>query len=125
MKTNELTGVLLDCWVARADVHQAEIITDEKGDFCVRTILFDGGGKSRGPFAPSSNWGDGGPIIARECGSFEFYPALEDVDEPVISARMGRDPLTRGCQSGPTHLVAAMRAYVFGKYGDEVPDEVR
>ncbi len=30
----------------------------------------------------------------------------------------------RGCMSGPTHLIAAMRAFVASKFGDTlVPDE--
>lgn len=90
MKVAELEGALLDHWVARAQGIQG--IVDMM-------------------FMPSTDWATGGPIIERE----------------RISIKQGPD---RGCYAyfdhrdetaaGNTPLVAAMRAYVASKFGEEV-----
>lgn len=71
----------------------------------------------------SSDWHFGGPIIEREelClirnawdwrAGLEFDAYVEYGGEPVIELK--------GEQIGPTPLVAAMRAYVAKKFGDEI-----
>ena len=113
MKTSELTGALLDYWVAKAEGYEAEILKDDKGEFVVRTERFENGGHSRGPFFPSTNWLDGGPIIEREQIKIEHVGEYWDA---LIVAKTADVYY----QAGPTPLVAAMRVYVASKFGDEV-----
>jgi len=113
MKVADLICADLDMWVARAsgakESHGAWFMPD--GQF-VDPIT------SQRTFAPSMYWSQGGPIIERE--------------------RIAIDPITRNrshtaewqaqvwvpfaVQTGATPLIAAMRAFVAGKYGDEVGD---
>ena len=73
------------------------------------------------PFAYSTDWSQGGPIIERKGISttmlFQEWEALLDLNEG--------DSMVEVCR-GPTLLIAAMRCYVASKLGDEVdvPDEL-
>jgi hypothetical protein len=125
MKVAELEGALLDYWVARAAGLPNPRVDD---GFCwIDEPACDGdpAGALDAAFAPSTDWATAGPIIEREGGAFEYYGPLEEGDTPNISAHMGHDAMTRGSMHGPTHLVAAMRAYVASRFGEEVPDEVQ
>lgn len=124
MKTSELTGALLDYWVAKAEGYEAEILKDDKGEFVVRTERFENGGHSRGPFFPSTNWLDGGPIIERERiviapnkqgWHWYAYTGGYWINESLMDYQIEED--------GETGLIAAMRAYVASKFGDEVLDK--
>jgi len=72
-------------------------------------------------FWPSVDWQHGGPIIQAE--RISVYAQVDEgnllhwvgVVEQMQAARRG--------WIGPTPLVAAMRAYVASKYGEEVSDE--
>lgn len=116
MKTSELTGATLDYWVAKAEGDEPVIHSDEKGPWCQRRKVFPHGGHSDAWFHPSSSWLDAGPIIEREGidtatvwdGGKRQWRAIAD--------------FTVGVFEGPTPLIAAMRAYVASKFGDEVPD---
>lgn len=78
-------------------------------------------------FHPSRDWAQGGPIIEREgitlldpkfceSGQWEaFMGAFPDVRKYSIVGMVAQG-------AGPTPLIAAMRAYVASKFGDEVPD---
>lgn len=113
MKTSELTGALLDCWVAKA-LDPAEKVYLYNDGYGIRW--------HRKPNAYSTDWELGGPIIERErlhitwdgfiCG------AMKDHSEPsqmLATAHEGRTP-----------LIAAMRAFVASKFGDTVePDEMK
>lgn len=114
MRTAELTGALLDYWVARAEgwtfgpqhkTLECDVWRDADG--CIVGTI------PASAFKPSTDWAQGGPIIERE---------RMNVTESrgVWSAYDG----ARGLAYGPTPLVAAMRAYVASKFGGEVPDEV-
>lgn len=123
MKVSELEeGADLDYWVAKAEGHQAEIIADEKGPFVVRTILFDGGGHSRGPFFPSTQWHDGGPIIERKkiavVWAGKHFDAYVNADYGGPDGQVDCAP--HDIAEGPTYLVAGMRAHVASVYGEEV-----
>lgn len=104
-KTAELTGALLDYWVARAEGY--EWADDVAPIRAVGVPMY------------SASWSDGGPLIERERISVEF---LNLRDEAFWQASM----LTpQGvAESGPTPLIAAMRAYVASKFGHDVPDDV-
>ena len=70
-------------------------------------------------FHPSSDWAHGGPIIEREKIVLLYYGA-EGEDGGPWEAQMGGDThyvdqYAGDATSGPTALVAAMRAYVESK----------
>lgn len=92
-------------------------------------------------WAPHVHWEQGGPIIESENivlvptngGDKEepiFWSAMHNgpnrafshyIDEPLPFRRYSDDP---AAGDGDTPLIAAMRAFVASKYGEEVPDEV-
>lgn len=111
MKVAELEGTLLDYWVARAEGYKVDI-SFERGlneNLCV----FISGELT--DWAPSTDWAQGGPIIEREHIEIRLHGK-----EPF--ARIYGEPQRLG-EFGSTALIAAMRAYVASKYGEEVPDE--
>lgn len=94
MKTTDLQGAALDWAVAKAEgIHLIVDFTQYK---------------------PSTDWMQGGPIIAREWisttnGNDEWLAEIAtDCADGYLSA------------IGPTPLVAAMRCYVASKLGDDV-----
>ncbi|MDB5937454.1 MAG: hypothetical protein JWQ01_4798 [Massilia sp.] len=107
MKTSELTGVLLDYWVAQPTGMLR---------MCSGPIDFKLGG-----WSPSTKWAHGGPIIESErinlvssgdqCEAF-----MGDLAPNILDNEHGDGV-------GSTPLVAAMRAFVASKYGATVPDE--
>lgn len=121
MKVSDLIGADLDLWVAKAagvDAVLSDVYPDGSRD-AVTFYCRDHDGILDGRYyKPSSHWGDGGPIVEKE--------------------RIAIDPITRNrcntsewqaqvwgpfaVQTGPTPLIAAMRAFVAGKFGDEVKE---
>lgn len=109
MKTSELTGALLDYWVARAHgKHNPRIMI---GGVC---------GINGSPFRPSTNWSQGGPLIdgyeafiGQRSPGFVQVEIMGDNDELNFPDIPGE---------GPTTLIAVCRAIVRRTYGDEVPD---
>lgn len=112
-KTAELEGVLLDAAVATAEglvYRMGPWDTDRS-----KTACYVDGFQYMGSctYDPSYTWGIGGPIIERE---------------QVATACVGLPPLhwmavVRGSERrfyGDSPLVAAMRAYVATKFGEEV-----
>jgi hypothetical protein len=100
MKTAELTGALLDYCVAKAVRSDVEIIDGR----CVSRPM-------GWAWSPSTDWALAGPIIEGE--------RLELRNEPDGQFSAMGD----GCHAtGTTMLIAAMRAYVASKFGEEVPD---
>lgn len=120
-----LSGTLLDAAVAKA----------EGWLFCPPPFLWEGvpsywwkpiegGREAQGQVAPafSTDWQHGGPIIERERISI----GLSLVDDDVWIASVEK-PLTASGNSvcvpdyeGPTPLIAAMRAFVASRFGEEV-----
>jgi allantoicase len=105
-KTGDLTGALLDAAVAKAE---DEFFSEE--DLMLQ---------AKHGFAPSADWADGGPIIERE--RIELMNVQEGGDPHKWEAGFNYDHgfFTGPSGSGPTPLVAAMRAYVASKFGDKV-----
>lgn len=62
-------------------------------------------------FQPSTNWAHGGPIIEREHIRLEPPEDVPEWDAKGWRARILR-PSAIGIESGPTPLIAAMRAFV-------------
>lgn len=141
MKTDELSGALLDYWVARAE--GLPLCCDwNQGEY----ILVGTGKGDLEQFSPSTDWAEGGPLIERDhiflnppsevhynggpnhgWHRYDYWRAtvssatrtLEPKNE--FQKSMNVRPVGRG--SGETPLIAAMRALVASHFGDEVPDE--
>ncbi len=110
MLTANLIGPLLDLWVARV------IGPDHRGQsprigtlFGIATVCWHNGK----PFAPSNDWAHGGPLIP---GGVVDHSAIHN-DHAFTFVKDN----TRGHGTGPTLLIAAMRALVHSVYGDTVP----
>jgi hypothetical protein len=118
-KVCELEGALLDAAVAKAEGWYRQE-WEHSADFEWRGAPLPGGRlgpiKAGPEYSPSADWACGGPIVEREwigvtrrpCGTWG-------------ACRAGSgSPETSVYTVGTTFLVAAMRAYVKGKFGDEV-----
>ncbi|KAG8155614.1 phage protein NinX family protein [Burkholderia catarinensis] len=117
MQVQDLIGASLDYWVAMAESFGAPCVADG-----VCLAIRDAGGTSV-PFAPSSSWTDGGPIVER----LPFAAFERDGGRGAWRAVLHRAVPAAGerCtfnQSAPTLLVAAMRTLVASTFGDDVPD---
>lgn len=109
-------GPLMDYWVAQASGYEPEYQPGSADGPRVRinkchdqTELVPVPLRT---FAPSTSWGDAGPIIERECIDLTH-------DFGRWMAKHGK----RADYSRPdvSPLVAAMRVYLMWEYGDEVP----
>jgi hypothetical protein len=108
----ELEGALLDAAVAKAD--GACLVDSDHWRWPAGTRLRLHG------WAPSADWGQGGPIIEREritCLAVTNLHWTAHVRACITCGEVGEDD---GYGEGMTSLVAAMRAYVASRYGDEV-----
>lgn len=125
IKTSELTSTALDWAVAKCE----GITEDSWYSYFIGEDPFEGPN-----YGYSTNWSQGGPIIEREhysigpiyCnGELDCFEAFNhesleyDESGEYIDGSDHR-------QYGPTPLIAAMRAFVASKLGDEVdvPDEL-
>ena len=115
-KVAELEGVLLDAAVAKAE---GEVVVAGHNDgIAVRMQNGYGGTLDCPPIHYSTQWDLGGPLIARERitianeGPQDWWAATD--------VEVGNNWHITGQQLGPTPLIAAMRAYVASKFGDEV-----
>jgi len=118
MKVSELSGALLDYWVAKCESREARIAEYTDGNrYCVvpAGVCSDQGWTSQSIYFPSSAWSVAGPLIERE--RIALFPAAGDAG--AWMAQLQTDG--RSSQFGPTALVAAMRCFIWSKYGDEVP----
>lgn len=120
-KVSELTGAMLDAAVAQAlgwlvveDAFWGSAWRDAAGK--------DVGTKPASAFHPSTEWIHGGPIIEREGLDLEFHDELlHGTSERWWEAyRRSTDGSGSKCFTGPTPLIAAMRAFVEDRFGDEV-----
>ena len=114
MKTSELTGLALDWAVTKCETGQP---LDRNGPFLVA-------------FKYSTDWAQGGPIIAREGISVTQFKQgeVDACDVNMWCAAYNRDDFgddTLSC-TAPTFLIAAMCCYVASKLGDdiEIPEEL-
>jgi len=99
-KVAELEGALLDAAVALAEAHPL----------------------TRGRWPYSTDWQFGGPIIEREQIAIVENGYKRTEWDAYVRGRYSQDDFLDGdgFASGPTPLIAAMRAYVASKFGDEV-----
>lgn len=129
MRTADLTVALLDYWVARAEGYGfIEIPPDAEGNSASRVLappgLIEAGwmpaprGKYGHMLKPwSTDWAHGGPIIERE--QIEIILIGDEWFAFIKSSKKEDDA---DDAFGSTPIIAAMRAYVASKYGEEVPD---
>ncbi len=107
VKVSEIEGPLLDYWAAMAEWGSASVVD---GD-----VMGASGSEWAGrTFSPSTSWVQGGPIMERD--RIKLLPP--EADRLVWLAEVGA---ARG--HGVTPLIAAMRAFVASKFGEQVPDE--
>lgn len=130
-KTSELEGVLLDAAVALAlgaeyvivngEGCHALVSQQETPGFALSGCQIDRLSAYR-KFRPSTDWSDGGPIIERECIwiSPVFFDAFDEFAPFTVDYWEATDSRTGRRGQGATPLIAAMRAYVASKLGDEV-----
>jgi hypothetical protein len=139
MRVAELEGEALDLWVAKAEGY-AFVDTPEAIGWAAfgktGPVIFRGhagqlgvsGETLNGPWAPSTNWAQSGLIIEREHIEILYYGQDgTNLSGNPWEAQIGCDThyIDQGpgdAMGGPTPLVAAMRAFVASKFGEEVPD---
>lgn len=77
-----------------------------------------------GEWKPSTNWAQGGPIIEREridvTWSDNQWVAMWWADNSGMAKNSAQRFVHNRQKAGPTPLIAAMRAYVASKMGEEV-----
>lgn len=128
IKVKESTNIQLDWLVAKCEGREDPIYRfgDEPNDFYIS------GPAKQGPYYPSSNWAQGGPLIDKHKIELIYY-GKHGVAGCPWEAQLGRDVhyIDQGPDEaigGPTPLIAAMRAYVVYAfdYADEVevPEEL-
>ena len=122
VKISALSGTALDWVVAKCEGQALLDPHDNEWEYCWNLL----GDNSGNYYFPSVDWAQGGPLIQREKMTL-FY----DEDGQTYSAyvslfrQRGMSNRTRW-RSGPTPLIAAMRAFCCSLLGEEVeiPDEL-
>jgi hypothetical protein len=107
MKTNELTGAVLDWAAAKCEG------VSVRWSAAHEQLLVEG--YPYMVWQPSTNWSQGGPIIEREGISVDRTGLAWTAD---ISDSVGG--YIEHTESGPTPLIAVMRCYVASKMGAEI-----
>jgi len=142
MKVSELSGALLDYWVARThgweidpyrQNHELQIRIKDPLTYNPDYLHSQDGftyalcGSNRPySYSPSTDWRLGGVIIECDRITVSDYPAprwraMFNTPRPHPDPK--RNP-SHHCYDGPAPLIAAMRTKVSAHYGDEVPDEL-
>ena len=115
VKVSNLSGAALDWAVAKCEPNP-EHVTHKNGVIRRQPVQY--------AYAPSTDWAQGGPIIARE--RMGVWPS--DSIEGMWAARPDYEvyPERLPPAYGPTPLIAAMRCYVASKMGDtiDIPEEL-
>lgn len=109
-KTADLEGNLLDAAVAKAEGHEYSIAR-EPDALGGNVWIFLDRWPGKAPWSPSRSWQHAGPIIERE------RIKVQPEDEYWLAAIFNPPG---GYAEGPTALIAAMRAFVASKLGEEV-----
>lgn len=113
IKTSELIGVALDWAVAQACGVSIRVLDADNPDEKWQTQLV---GYPYGPWRPSQDWSQGGPLIERL--QLTVMPT-GGADYRVVCEWYCGEPLSWH-PIGSSYLVAAMRAIISVALGDEV-----
>lgn len=131
MKVAELKGPLLDVWVAScADPIDVELVRNEWGfwmydrrdeeEFGI-PVWGDLPDTIERIYRPSYSWGQGGPIIEREKIATTWAPFAGCWYAMILGTTALEVKISATAE---TPLLAAMRAYVASKHGEDLPSEV-
>lgn len=119
-RVDTLEGALLDAAVAKAEGMFFQLIERRGRTTCEATHIEKGDDIAPSEYAllfsPSCDWAAGGPIIEREQIAVAYHPLVEQ----WAACGNGHRWLGLMNATGPTPLIAAMRAYVASRFGDEV-----
>ena len=120
IKTSELIGPALDWAVAKCEGYSCQFDDEVSGPWLAPQEGYLHDEKPLSRFKPSTDWAQGGTIIEREKIGLD-YSGVWSACHPRIR------PKGKWWRSGPTPLIAAMRAFVASKLGDEVdiPEELK
>lgn len=123
MKTAQLIGPALDWAVAKAEGHEP-IVTPFKNSIGNALYLAGWAQREGIRWQPSTDWGQGGPLIERLAG-FQLKIWLESSPGTKCEAAI-HDYKGDWIVFGPTPLIAAMRCLVAAKLGDtvQIPSEL-
>ena len=116
IKTQDLTGAALDWAVAKCEGWDAPIFRNRTWAVPLYVAT---NGTGLHTYAPSTDWAQGGPIIEREKIDCVADPNGKDVwMGRLYATQLSGEKVIRAY--GPTPLIAAMRALVWCKLGDEI-----
>lgn len=118
MKTSELTGALLNEWVARALGLRVELRKHSLVSAPIMVLVEGDGSFIRGVPHYSTDWAVAGQIIERE--QIAVDPLTRQREPHHWQAQIWQP---YACAIGATPLEAAMRAFISSKFGAEVPDD--
>jgi hypothetical protein len=107
VKTQDLSGSALDWAVAKAEGLDVTVASCTPPGETTRHYAY-----VRCPYKPSRSWDHGGPLIEKYMIGFGLY-------ENSLLAVTGHNDFS-GSEHGETHLIAACRAIVAARIGDEV-----
>lgn len=128
IKVAEATGSALNWLVARCEGYELQLDDEVSGPWLVPVEGYFHDQKPLTMVKYSTDWTQGGPIIAREDISFRKYHNPSSEAHGKYYARICRESgtlvgwyqTTGFQQTGPTPLIAAMRCFVASKLGEEV-----
>jgi hypothetical protein len=118
-KVSDMHGDELNGWVAIAEGKRPQMDDRQPG------LWLPNAGAARTQWEPASNWAQGGPIVEREKLTTRFDSAGGGAWVAGYEVGFDDDPFElEHSATGPTLLIAAMRAYVVSKFTND-PDPRR
>lgn len=127
VKVDQMKGATLDLCVAMAEGIDA-ILSDPYPNGTIGCITYycrsENGRMDGRSYKPSEHWGDGGPILGRERFVIDGHSLrrggfhVRHVTEKI--SKRGNQSYVSKYGFGETLLLAAMRAFVKSKFGDEI-----
>jgi hypothetical protein len=123
MKVADLTGALLDYWVARAEgIEHGPLLCEMRPGRVFVQGRCDNGIGFCTAYSPSTNVLQAWPIFDREgVGIVKFYPPIDGEPAPGHEwVGLSLDDSVR--MNGPDGLVAGLRCFVAMRFGETVPD---
>lgn len=122
MKTTELDGPDLDQRVALECRVRGHILSDHNGSWTHRRFVIS---DSETEWSPSKDWSIAGPLIERERITIAAVGATERRWYAEVAGSQTGEVVKVGFgkhnAEGPTPLVAAMRAFVRSRIGEDCP----